>query len=65
MEKTKTISEMRREKEAGNLTLYQRAAVKFEVSYNYVASIARGRRQATRGKGKLVKEFLLSELSNN
>ena len=65
MGKTKTISELRREKAAGTLTLYQQAAIKFGVTYEYVAAIARGKRKAIRGKGLEVKEFLLSELSNN
>ncbi len=65
MEKNeKTIAEVRREKARGT-SLYFRTAAKFGVTYTYVAELARGKRQGTRGKGKQIKEFLLSELCNN
>lgn len=63
-ENEKTIAEVRREKARGT-SLYFRTAAKFGVSYTYVAELARGKRQGTRGKGKQIKEFLLSELCSN
>lgn len=41
---------------------YKEAARKFDVTYDYVLSIAAGRRKANRGKGRDVKEWLEKQL---
>jgi len=43
--------------------LYVQAAEKFEVSYVYVNQIAIGARKATRGKGLLVKNWLMAQIT--
>lgn len=50
-------------KETKEKTLYQRAVEKYKTSYIYVVQIATGERKGLRGKGKEIKEFLLTELN--
>lgn len=57
----KTISQRYREIKFG---LYARTAKKFNASPIYVSQIACGTRSGSRGKGKLIKEFLENELKN-
>lgn len=52
-------------KEVKEKPLYVKAAAKFGVSYSYVAKIAVGTRNATRGKGLEVKQWLLQRIANN
>ncbi len=49
-------------KKIRELSLYKRAALKFETEYQYVAAIAAGRRKPSRGKGLLIKNYLLEQL---
>jgi len=52
-------------KEGKPKTMYAQACEKFGVSYIYVVQIATGVRQATRGKGFLVKNWLLDQIDHN
>ncbi len=56
------IAEKRRNMAREKKTLYQRAAEKFNTDYEYVSKIARGIRKGSRGKGKLIREYLEEEL---
>ena len=60
METEKTILEKLKEWKATNPL--KEAAVKFEVSYNYVWLIANGARQSERGKGKQIREWLETQV---
>ncbi len=42
--------------------LYIQAAEKFNSTYDYVIKIAGGRREPTKKKGKLIKEWLLQQI---
>lgn len=46
-------------------SVYIVAAKKFNTNYKYVWMLARGERSGSRGKGKLIKEFLETQLKNN
>lgn len=58
----KTLTEKIREQ---NESIYKVTAEKFEVTYKYVWVLARGTRLGSRGKGKLIKEYLKEYLENN
>lgn len=44
-------------------SFYQAAAKKFNTSYGYVIQIARGERQALRGKGRAIREWMEQSLN--
>lgn len=49
-------------KEVSPKALRVQAAKKFDTTYDYVSKIVYGKRDATRGKGKLIKEWLLQQI---
>lgn len=57
----KTLTEKIREQ---NESIYKVTAEKFGVTYKYVWVLARGTRSGSRGKGKLIKEYLEKQLKN-
>lgn len=56
----KTIAEKINKLRGGSI--YTSTAARFGVSYKYVWMIAAGRRKATRGKGREIKEWLEEQL---
>ena len=44
-------------------SLYKQGAEMFDTTYFYVAQIASEPKRGTRGKGKLIKEWLLQQLN--
>ncbi len=45
-------------------TIYQKAAKKFDTTYNYVFQIANDNNRGQRGKGKLIKEWLEQQIED-
>lgn len=56
----KTIAE--RIKELRHDSIYKVGAERFQTTYKYVWQVAHGRRKATRGKGRDIKEWLEMQL---
>lgn len=56
----KTIAE--RIKDLRQDSLYKVGAAQFQTTYKYVWQVAHGRRKATRGKGREIKEWLEKQL---
>lgn len=56
----KTIVDRINEQRTGGI--YHQCAKQFKTSYRYVWQVAAGRRKATRGKGREIKEWLEKQL---